>query len=233
MPDQHDQRDRPLDSGLPRHAHDAERDETGGGRDWQEHTLDFSFGSTKPIPAEQLPPDLVARLRSGQPPSAKDMALLRSAAGGEAAMASMLMGAMAAAGVVRREDIEPGEMHPDDVPIPAEMAGDPDVMVVPMGGQKFTWKWNGESGSPREAGAQPATYYEAMTGRPDPMRGFIVTVRRTLDIITWVIAIGLPVGLVVAAIATGQSSETIFFAGFFGVLVGLMLKKSAPRTPFG
>ncbi len=80
---------------------------------------------------------------------------------------------------------------------------------------------------------EPATYLEAFTGRPDPAREFFVGVRRWLDIVTWAIAIGLPLVLVTGAILTNQPPDTIFFAGFFGLIIAIMLKTSMPRSPFG
>lgn len=85
----------------------------------------------------------------------------------------------------------------------------------------------------RDAESEPATYYEALTGKPDPMRGFFVTSRRLLNIATWVIALGIPLGLITLGIVNGESPDTIFFMGFGGLLVGMLFKSSFPRTPFG
>jgi hypothetical protein len=72
-----------------------------------------------------------------------------------------------------------------------------------------------------------------LTGRPDPMRGFFIRSRQLLNVVTWFIALGIPVGLVTLGIVTGASSETIFFMGFAGLVVGMLFKQSLPKTPFG
>jgi hypothetical protein len=48
-----------------------------------------------------------------------------------------------------------------------------------------------------------------------------------------VIAIGIPVSLVLLGIVTGADLQTIVLFGIAGAIVGLMLKSTFPRTPFG
>jgi len=117
------------------------------------------------------------------------------------------------------------------LPLP-DAAGDDGMKTVPIGEQRFEWTWRGGTPDGEEKTA-PATYYEALTGRPDPMRGFFVTARRVLNIATWLIVLGLPLGLITLGVAIGESPETIFFMGFFGLVVGMMFKYTLPRTPFG
>jgi hypothetical protein len=111
-------------------------------------------------------------------------------------------------------------------------AGDPNAVIVPGSVHRFRWTWKGND-STRDAGPEPATYYEAFTGKPDPMREFFVTSRRLLDVVTWIVALGLPLGLVTLGIVTGASPDTIFFMGFAGLVVGMMFRYSIPKTPFG
>jgi hypothetical protein len=137
------------------------------------------------------------------------------------------MQGLLAAGFVKSQD--PGGA---DSTLPAGLAGDHNVAIVPGSAQKFEWTWKGNEQA-RETGSEPATYYEALTGQPDPMRSFFVRARRFLDIVTWVIALGIPLALITLAIATGQAPDTIFFMGFAGLVVGMMFKRSFPKTPFG
>jgi hypothetical protein len=98
--------------------------------------------------------------------------------------------------------------------------------------RRFQWTLGSEEPK-ADAEPEPATYYEALTGRPDPMRGFFVTSRRILNVVTWIIALGIPVGLVTLGVVLGESSETIVITGIAGLIVGMMIKVSFPRTPFG
>lgn len=109
--------------------------------------------------------------------------------------------------------------------------GEPDAIVEPGQVRRFEWKWDGQAGTD-DGRAEPATYYEALSGRPDPNREFLVTSRRVLNAVVWIMAIGIPLGLVTLTVLTGQSPETIFFAGIFGAIVGMMIRTSFPRTPF-
>jgi hypothetical protein len=112
---------------------------------------------------------------------------------------------------------------------------DPNVTVVPGPASTFKWEWGGrENESPTDVSDfKPATYYEALSGRRDPMRNFFINARRVINAVFWIIAIGLPVGLVTLGIVTGQSLETVVFMGIFGAIIGLMLRTTFPRTPFG
>lgn len=112
--------------------------------------------------------------------------------------------------------------------------GEPGAVVAQGPVRKFTWTWGGTS-DPSDSGAapKPATYYEALTGKPDPMRDFFITARRILNIGTWIIALGIPIGIVALAIATRQSFETVVFMGIAGAIVGMMFKTTFPKTPFG
>ena len=109
--------------------------------------------------------------------------------------------------------------------------------TTPAGTRRFRWEWRRpETTTPTESGPldrEPATYYEALSGRPDPMRDYFVNARRVLNWIVTATATGLPLGLVALGLLTGQSFETIFFMGLGGAIVGLMFHSSFPRTPFG
>jgi hypothetical protein len=136
-------------------------------------------------------------------------------------------------------------MPPDDPPPPGTPAA-PDQKTLnfrfsfgkqppvdaPRSVRRFQWTLGSEEAKP-DAESEPATYYEALTGRPDPMRGFFVTSRRILNVVTWIIALGIPVGLVTLGVVLGESTETIVIMGIAGLIVGMMIKVSFPRTPFG
>jgi hypothetical protein len=183
-------------------------------------------GSPKPLPTDALSPAAIERLRSGEPLSAEDLEKLRSAAfAGTGTLGKMLEGLVAEGlGSIQGPDgADPG--------LPAQ-AGNRNVVIVPARARTFRWKWKGD-GPARATEPEPATYYEALTGRPDPMRGFFIRSRQLLDVVTWFIALGIPVALVTLGIVTGASSETIFFMGFAGLLVGMLFRQSLPKTPFG
>ncbi|CAN5580697.1 hypothetical protein BH23CHL6_BH23CHL6_00150 [soil metagenome] len=78
----------------------------------------------------------------------------------------------------------------------------------------------------------PATYYEALTGRRDPARDTFVSARRAINLLVWILALGLPIGLTALTIATGQSLDTIVFVGIGALIVGMMFRSSFPKTPF-
>jgi hypothetical protein len=189
--------------------------------------LNFSLGSVKPLPTDVLSPEVIERLRSGSPLSADDLEKLRSATSADSGIVGKLLEGMLAARFANSQDADGA-----DPTLPADLAGDPNVVVVPGSVQKFEWNWKGNDLAP-DTESEPATYYEALTGKPDPMRGFFVTSRRLLNVVTWFIALGVPLGLVTLGIVTGASTETIFFMGFAGLLVGMLFKYSFPRTPFG
>jgi hypothetical protein len=136
-------------------------------------------------------------------------------------------------------------MPPDDPPVPkTPPAPGPFTLNFKLGFGKqppkdvtgsehrFEWTLGGEEPKP-DAESEPATYYEALTGRPDPMRAFFVTGRRILNVVTWIIALGIPTSLVTLGVVLGESTETIVLMGIAGLIVGMMIKVSFPRTPFG
>jgi hypothetical protein len=184
-------------------------------------------GSPKPLPTDALSPAAIERLRSGEPLSAEDLEKLRSAAFAGTGILGKVMEGMLAEGLVNI----PG---PDgaDPGAPGDQAGNPNFGIVPGTARTFRWKWKGNDPT-RATEPEPATYYEALTGRPDPMREFFIRSRQLLNVVTWFIALGIPVGLVTVGIVTGASSETIFFMGFAGLVVGMLFKQSLPKTPFG
>ena len=125
-------------------------------------------------------------------------------------------------------------------PPPPESLG---VPSVPEDTRTFKWEWRGADRNPTADEApppgdllppdeKPATYYEALSGRRDPMREFFITARRTIRIGVWLIAIAIPVGLIALTVATGQSFETIVFVAIGGAIVGLMFATTFPKTPF-
>jgi hypothetical protein len=187
--------------------------------------VNFSSESVKPLPIDVLSPEDIERLRSGGQLSADDLEKLRSATWADSRVVGALVDEIV--GLAKRQD-------PDgtDSTLPADLAGNPNVVVVPGGVQKFEWTWKGTDPA-RDTASEPATYYEALTGQPDPLRGFFVASRRVLNAVTWLIALGVPLGLVTVGVVAGASPETIFFVGIGALIVGLMFKASFPRTPFG
>jgi hypothetical protein len=111
-----------------------------------------------------------------------------------------------------------------------------DVSLIPGTTHSLKLTWGGAQDSTTDQPGperQPATYYEALSGRPDPMRDFFVTARRMLNLVVTIIAIGIPVGLVTLGLMVGADFQAIVFMGIFGLIVGLMIKTSFPRTTFG
>jgi hypothetical protein len=114
-------------------------------------------------------------------------------------------------------------------------SADSHTETLPVGRREFKW----ELGAAKPAGVEanpeqePATYYEALTGKPDPNRQFFITARRTLNLTVTILALAIPIGLVALGIVTGADLQTIVFMGIVGLIVGLMIKTSFPRTPFG
>jgi hypothetical protein len=184
-------------------------------------------GSPKPLPTDALSPAAVERLRSGEPLSAEDLAKLRSAASAGTGIVGKVMEGMLAEGLANIQGPDGADPSP-----PANQARNPNFVIVPGAARTFRWKWKVNDPA-RATEPEPATYYEALTGRPDPMRGFFIRSRQVLNVVTWFIALGVPVALVTLGIVTGASSETIFFMGFAGLVVGLLFKQSLPKTPFG
>jgi hypothetical protein len=187
--------------------------------------LKFSRGFGERLPIDVLSPEAVERLRSGGALSAEDLEKLQSAAGVSGFVGSLLQAALPAADQERHADGA-------EVTTAAELAGDPGVVAVPGSVHRFEWTLRGNEAEP-EAEPEPATYYEALTGRPDPMRGFFVMSRRILNIVTWIIALGIPAGLVTLGVVLGEPLESIVIMGIAGLIVGMMFKVSFPRTPFG
>jgi hypothetical protein len=125
---------------------------------------------------------------------------------------------------------------------------DPNLTVIPGETRSFKWQWGGNDPAIYPATDQPtdpatksapgpdlepATYYEVLTGRPDPNRDFFVNARRVINFVVWMIALGLPIGLVTLGIVVGADLQTIVLMGLAGLVVGFMFKTSFPRTPFG
>jgi len=112
---------------------------------------------------------------------------------------------------------------------------DPGVKIVEGPTRKFEWKLDSPAGDADqpELEDEPATYYEALTGRRDPQREFFVTSRRLLNVTVTLIALGIPVVLVAVGILGGADLPTIVLLGIAGLVVGLMFKSTFPRTPFG
>jgi hypothetical protein len=93
-------------------------------------------------------------------------------------------------------------------------------------------EWRYEPGVEQEPEPAPRTYYEALTGRPDPAAARLVKVGRAIHLLVTLLAIGLPIGLTLLMIALGEPLETIVFFAIGASIVGLMLKSTFPRTPF-
>ena len=121
---------------------------------------------------------------------------------------------------------------------------DADLSQAQVTQRRWEWTWppqqdtaladtaDVETPSPDALDEPPVTYYEMLTGRRDPHRSFFVAARRVGRLVTWTLVLGLPVLLVTIGVVTGQSLETIFFMGIFALIVGLMVQRSLPRTPF-
>lgn len=77
---------------------------------------------------------------------------------------------------------------------------------------------------------QPQFSHDFATGRsnthlPDPFP-VLNTIRRWFNLVVTALAFAVPVGLISLAIATGQSLETTFYIGLFGLIVCGMLLSS-------
>jgi hypothetical protein len=108
----------------------------------------------------------------------------------------------------------------------------PDAALVPGGQRTWQWRWEHRPTDAQPAVEDPQTFYELFSGRPDPNRERFILARRALDVLTWALIIGIPIALIVLALATGQPAENAFYFGIFGLIVGAMIRKSIPR-PFG
>ena len=108
------------------------------------------------------------------------------------------------------------------------------MSVVP--GEERRWEWSlgndHRSAERTDEVQEPATYYEAFTGRRDPQRDLFIRVRRVLNAIAWAVALGLPAGALILTVATGQDLQTIVLMTFAAFAVGMLLRRSFPRTPF-
>lgn len=104
---------------------------------------------------------------------------------------------------------------------PADLRKDSDASPQ-IATKRYECKFGGGAERPPER--EPATYYKALTGQPNPMRDFFITSRWILSIVTWAFANALPVGALILALATHQSSETVFFIVFAATLVAGMIK---------
>ena len=111
---------------------------------------------------------------------------------------------------------------------------DPNVTIAEGPADTFEWKWGGvdESANEPDLGRKPRTYYEALSGKPDPHGDLFVRARRLLNLSVTLLAIALPIGLMTLAFATGADLQTIVFAGIGGAIIGLMFKSTFPKTPF-
>jgi hypothetical protein len=224
VPDQQDQREGPR--ADPPKSDDnvtGERDDT----DLATSEINVSFGGVKPLPVGVLPPEAIARLRSDGQLTDEELERLGAAINADSGMVGRFLSGLLATRFAdaRQQGAVAGSPPPD-------AAGDDVMKRGPIGEQRFKWTWRGGTHDGEEKIA-PATYYEALTGRLDPMRGFFVSARRVLNIATWLIALGFPLGLITLGVVTGESPDTIFFMGFFGLIVGMMIKYTLPRTPFG
>ena len=190
--------------------------------------VSFSFGSPRPLPPGALSPEAIERLRAGRALSVEDVQGLRAAISRDSGIVGTLLEELLAAGLARQTDKDPSAL-------PTDIDPDPIIGSVPIGAYGFTWRPPSDDteGNTTEPATEPATYYEAMTGQPDPIRGFFVTARRLLNLVTWIVALGVPAALVVLGVATGEAPETIFFMGLAGLIFGLLFKFSLPKTPFG
>ncbi|HUG48749.1 MAG TPA: hypothetical protein VMP67_10105 [Candidatus Limnocylindria bacterium] len=185
----------------------------------------FQFG--KPLPLDTLPPETIERLRAGGEITPAELAIVQAAALRDAGpFGELVQAALSSQSEVSRSSGD----SVDTAATPALAEGN--FVAVPGGGVRtFEWRWPGEGGQ-ETADFEPATYYEALTGKRDPQRNFFITARRVMNVGVWVIALGLPIGLITLAIATGQTLETIVWVGIGASIVGMMFRVSFPRTPF-
>jgi len=189
--------------------------------------IGMSFGSVNPLPPDLLSPEAIEHLREGGTLSRDDLEKLRMASFADSGIVAKLLDTVLAAGFTEIQS----DAHVDGT-ISAPAAEGPMVGSVPILAREVLW-------SPQltdvegVAVTEPATYFEALTGNPDPMRGFFVTARRLLNIVTWIVALGVPLGLVAIGVVSGETPDTIVIMGFGGLVVGMLFRYSFPRTPFG
>jgi hypothetical protein len=192
---------------------EPERSESDSAREFRfERSSEFSGQ----LPLDVLPPEAIERLRAGGDLTPEEMAMLRSRALADSGPMGRLIGAAITSGLFRETGRGQTSQGPE---LPGEV-------------RTYEWKWPTPTDQPPPV-IEPATYYELLSGREDPHREFFVTARQLLNVVAWVVAIGLPLLLVGIGVASGESPETIFFMGVFGLIIGVMIRKSIPRSLFG
>lgn len=169
------------------------------------------------LPLDVLPPEVIERLRAGGDLTPEEMAMLRSPALADSGPMGRLIDAAITSGLLR----ETGRDQPGEA---VGLAGDV---------RTYEWKWQKPADQTSPPVSEPATYYELLSAREDPNRDFFLTARRMLNHVAWAAALGVPLLLVGLGMASGQSSETIFFVGVFGLIIGVMIRKSVPGPFFG
>jgi hypothetical protein len=184
----------------------------------------FRFG--KQLPYDILPPETIARLRAGGELSPLELEIVQSAALRDAGPLGELVRALSS-----QADVS-SSTEASVADLAAAAPADANFVAVPGSVRTFEWRWRGRPDG-QTVELEPATYYEALTGRRDPARSIFITVRRVINLLVWTIALGLPIGLTALTIATGQTLETIVVVGIGAAVVGMMFRSSLPRTPFG
>ena len=179
----------------------------------RELRLEHSAELSGQLPLDVFPPEVIERLRAGGDLTTDEMAMLRSRALADSGPMGRQIDAAITAGLFR--ETGRGELG-ERVALPGEM-------------RTYEWKWQKPTDQ-QSPPLEPATYYELLSGKQDPNCGFFLTARRLLDMIVWAIALGLPLLLVAAGVATGESEETILFMGLFGLIIGVMIRKSMPSS---
>ncbi len=215
-----------MSDRVPRREDDVE---SVTDADASEHKFRISrslqFG--KQLPHDILPPDTIERLRAGGELSPAELAIVQSAALRDAGP----LGQLLHAALSRQAEASSSTDASVDA-LAAGVPADGSFLTVPGSERTFVWQWPGKPGRD-VVEREPATYYEALTGKRDPDRNFFITARRAINLLVSAIALGLPIGLTALAIVTGQSLETIVFVGIGASIVGMMIRSSFPRTPFG
>jgi hypothetical protein len=223
VPDQPDQRETTRIDG---HSPDVELARSRDDSDLANFDVSLSFGSVKPLPAGAVSPEAIARLRSDGRLTDEELERLQAAIMADSGMVGRFLGGLLTTRL--RDAREQGTVAAS---LPPDVAGGDGMEAVPIGEQRFAWTWQGGTHHGDEQTA-PATYFEALTGRPYPMRGVFVTVRRVLSIVSWIIVLGLPLGLITLGVVNGESPDTVFFMGLFGLIVGVMFRYTLPKSPF-
>jgi hypothetical protein len=186
--------------------------------------LQHSFGQTTPLPLDTLSPEALERLRNGGQLTELELAILRREAARSGSLGARLFDTLISSGMF--------DVRTIDGPAPAGPADDNAGVVVSGPTQVFEWRLGADAESTDQPLRTPATYYEALSGQPDPARDFFITTRRILRLIVVGLALAIPVGVVALTILLGESLETILFFGIGASIVGLMLLRTFPRTPF-